>query len=285
MRSIVAVGDVALNFANYLQKYPEFSIYTFAHTGAEFKIPVFKDIERYEDNIKGLKKYLSTVADDVTFVVSGSEPVSLISLQVLQLLVKKNVDIVYLQPDLDVQSETGQQLHNLVFGALQEKTRSHVFKEFTVFDLAEVKKVSTAVLLGSYKKQMAETCAQHWQTFQWLSSEEPVFEISEQKIKNAVISSISYCDFSLTNVTKLGNLLFTREREVLYGIPEKRINEDTELHNEIVNNFKEFKEEDVRTSVRVFSVPFENEIVYVRNSTTAVQNKLLQETVDKQGKQ
>ena len=243
MRSIVAVGDVALNFANYLQKYPEFSIYTFAHTGAEFKIPVFKDIERYEDNIKGLKKYLSTVADDVTFVVSGSEPVSLISLQVLQLLVKKNVDIVYLQPDLDVQSETGQQLHNLVSGVLQEKTRSHVFKGLTVF------------------------------------------EISEQKIKNAVISSISYCDFSLTNVTKLGNLLFTREREVLYGIPEKRINEDTELHNEIVNNFKEFKEEDVRTSVRVFSVPFENEIVYVRNSTTAVQNKLLQETVDKQGKQ
>jgi len=52
-----------------------------------------------------------------------------------------------------------------------------------------------------------------------------------------------------------------------------------------VNNFKGFKEEDVRTSVRVFSVPFENEIVYVRNSTTAVQNKLLQETVDKQGKQ
>ena len=33
------------------------------------------------------------------------------------------------------------------------------------------------------------------------------------------------------------------------------------------------------------SIKNKNEIVYVRNSTTAVKNKLLQETVDKQGKQ
>ena len=56
MRSIVAVGTTAVYFSNYLEKYPEFSFYTLSHTQAEFKIPIFTELERYEEPIKGLKK-------------------------------------------------------------------------------------------------------------------------------------------------------------------------------------------------------------------------------------
>jgi len=31
----------------------------------------------------------------------------------------------------------------------------------------------------------------------------------------------------------------------------------------------------------VYSVPFDQEVVYINNSTTAVQNKILKETLDK----
>ena len=48
-----------------------------------------------------------------------------------------------------------------------------------------------------------------------------------------------------------------------------------------MKSFKDFKKEDVRASFNVFSVPFENDVVYIKNSTTAVQNKILKETLDK----
>ena len=285
MRSIIAVGETAVYFTNYLEKYPDFSFYTLNHTSAEFKVPIYSEMERYEQPLKGLKKYLSTVADDITYVVSGGEHVSLVSLQVLKHIKNKNVDIVYLQPDLDTLNKTGIMLHNLVHGVLQEKTRSHTFKGFTVFDLAEVKKISGTVTLGKMNEAVIHCCAQHWQTHLWLSSLDPVFEIREEKIKNAVISTLSYCDFSLTTTTNLGNLLFTREKEVLLGIPEKRLNEDTNLHNEIMSNFKHYREQEVSTSIKVCGVPFEQEIVYVKSSTTAVQNKMLEETIDKEQNQ
>ena len=89
----------------------------------------------------------------------------------------------------------------------------------------------------------------------------------------------------MTTTTNLGNILFTREKEVLLGIPEKRLNEDTNLHNEIMSNFKQYREQEVSTSIKVCGVPFEQEIVYVKSSTTAVQNKMLEETIDKEQNQ
>jgi hypothetical protein len=108
-----------------------------------------------------------------------------------------------------------------------------------------------------------------------------VFGLNEDKIENATISSLSYCDFNLTNVTDLGILGFIREQEVFYGIPEKKLEEDTGLYDEVMKSFKSFKKEEIRTSFNVFSVPFDDEVVYIKNSTTAVQNKILKEALDK----
>jgi len=110
-----------------------------------------------------------------------------------------------------------------------------------------------------------------------------VFGVNEDKIENATISALSYCDFDLTNITDLGTLGFVREQEVFYGIPEKKLEEDTELYDKVMKSFKDFKKEEVRASFNVYSVPFENDVVYIKNSTTAVQNKILKETLDKAG--
>ena len=283
MKSVITIGTAAVHFGNFLESYPEYTLYSFNHTGAEFSVPIFSDIERYEDPIRGLKKYLSTVADDVVCVISGGELVSLITLQVLEKIKNKNIEIVYLQPSLDMLNKTCVLVHNLVQGVLQEMTRSHVFQMFYLFDLGCVKNVTPDVVLGEIEKTVAQSCATHFHTFNWLSSQESDFGLNEDKIKNATISTLSYCDFNLTKVTDLGRLLFIREQEVFYGIPEKQVKEDTTLYDKILKSFKDFKKENIRTSFNVCSVPFENEVVYIKNSTTAVQNKVLKETLDKEG--
>ena len=160
-------------------------------------------------------------------------------------------------------------------------TRTHVFKSFYLFDLELVRKVTPSAILSEVTKKASEACAQHYHTYNWLSSQESAFGMKEDKIQNATISSLSYCDFDLTNITELGRLLFIREQEVFYGIPEKKIEEDTNLYDKVMKSFKDFKKENTRTSFNVYSVPFENEVVYIKNSTTAVQNNILKETLDK----
>tara|TARA_R110000851_G_scaffold16567_2_gene53838 strand:+ start:27173 stop:28030 length:858 start_codon:yes stop_codon:yes gene_type:complete len=281
MKSVITIGKPAVYFGDFLGTYPEYTLYSFNHTNAEFRVPIFSAAERYEDPLTGLDKYLATIADDLVCVISGGEVVSLICLQILEKLKNKNIEVIYLQPELDILNKTGIMVHNLVQGVLQEMTRSHVFKRFYFFDLALAKQVTPNAILSEVPKKVAEMCAQHYHTYSWLASQESVFGVNEDKIENATISSLSYCDFNLTNVTDLGILGFIREQEVFYGIPEKKLEEDTGLYDEVMKSFKSFKKEEIRTSFNVFSVPFDDEVVYIKNSTTAVQNKILKEALDK----
>jgi len=283
MKSVITIGTTAVHFGNFLESYPEYTLYSFNHTHAEFKVPVFTDVKRYEEPLPLLEEYLLTVADNVVCVVSGGEVVTLTVLQILEKIKEKNIEVVYLKPELDILNKTGIMVHNLVDGVLQEMTRSHVFKSFYLFDLGLIKKVTPNAILSEVPKKVAAMCAQHYHTYNWLSSQDSLFGLNEDKIKNATISSLSYCDFDLTNITDLGILEFIREREVFYGVPEKKIEEDTELYDKVMKSFKDFKKEDVRASFNVYSVPFENDVVYIKNSTTAVQNKILKETLDKAG--
>jgi len=283
MKSVITIGTSAVHFGDFLESYPEYTLYSFNHTHAEFKVPVFADVKRYEEPLVGLKKHLSTVADDVVCVLSGGEVVSLVALQILKRVKNKNIEIIYLQPRLDILNKTGIMVHNLVHGVLQEMTRSHVFKRFYLFDLEAAMKVTPNTILSEVSKTVAAMCAQHYHTYNWLSSQDSVFGVNEDKIENATISALSYCDFDLTNITDLGTLGFVREQEVFYGIPEKKLEEDTELYDKVMKSFKDFKKEEVRASFNVYSVPFENDVVYIKNSTTAVQNKILKETLDKAG--
>jgi hypothetical protein len=281
MRSIVSIGESALLFAEFLASYPEYNTYTIGHSGSEFKVPIFSDPERYDEPINGLRRYLSTVSDEVTCVISGGETVSLTSLKVLEQLRDKKVDIVYLQPKLDLLNQSATMAHNLVHGVTQEMARSKVFNRWYLFDLDLIKSVTPNVVLTEMKKSIASSAARHYHTFNWLRSQDNLFGIDEESSQNAVISSISYCDFDLTTVTDLGKLLFIREQEVFYGISEQKVKTDTELYDKVVKSFSGFKKEDVRTSFKVFSVPYEEDLIYVKNSTTAVQNKVLVEAIDK----
>ena len=284
MKSIISIGSPALFFANYLADYPEYNMYSFDHTKAEFKIPVFTEVERYEEPLAGLEEYLATVADEVIFVVSGGEFCSLISLQVLEKIKEKKVEIIYLQPDLDLLNKTCRQIHNLVHGVLQEMTRSHVFERFYLFELDLVRKTTESALISDITQKVSAACARHFHTFNWLTSQQEVFGFSAENIKNAKISSLSYCDFNLTNMTNLGIIRFIRQQEVFYGISEKKIKNDTSLYDKITESFRSFRNDEINNSFKVFSVPFDQDVVYIKNSTTAVQNKFLEETLDKQGK-
>ena len=263
MRSIVSIGESALLFAEFLASYPEYNTYTIGHSGSEFKVPIFSDPERYDEPINGLRRYLSTVSDEVTCVISGGETVSLTSLKVLEQLKDKKVDIVYLQPKLDLLNQSATMAHNLVHGVTQEMVRSKVFNRWYLFDLDLIKSVTPNVVLTEMKKSIAASAARHYHTFNWLCSQDNLFGIDEESSQNAVISSISYCDFDLTTVTDLGKLLFIREQEVFYGISEQKVKTDTELYDKVVKSFSGFKKEDVRTSFKVFSVPYEEDIIYV----------------------
>ena len=284
MRSIVSIGETGALFAEFLAKYSEYNTYTIGHAGTEYKVPIFSSPERYDEPLEGMKEYLCTVSDDVTVVISGGETVSLCALKVLEPLQSKNVDIVYLQPTLNLLNQSAIMAHNLVHGVTQEMVRSKVFKRWYLFDLDLIKAVTPSVVLTEMKKSICHNAAHHYHTFNWLRAQQNIFGIDEESSTNAVISSLSYCDFNLTTVTDLGKLLFIREQEVYYGISEQKIKTDTELYDKVVKSFSDFKKEDVRSSFKVFSVPFEEDLVYVKNSTTAVQNKVLEETVDKANK-
>ena len=277
MRSLVAIGEKATLFAESLKGYPEYTSYCFRHGQQEdcFNVPVFTNSERYEEPLKGLQEFLKGCCEEVTAIVSGDEAVNLITLQVIEQIKDKNIEIIFFKADDKLLGSMMTQVHSLTYNVLQEYTRSGLFKKMFVFDLVEIDRFIAQAALQSFEKARMEFVAEHYHTLSWLRNSDPVAGTDVEHQPVNCLASIGVTDIELSEIKKLNKLDFVRERVYYYGIPEKKVKEDAGLRSKILEGYKDKMDENVSSSFKIYSIPFEQELVYVVEYTSAVQNKEL----------
>jgi len=286
MRSLIAIGEKATLFAESLKDYPEYTSYCFRHGHKEdcFNIPVFANSERYEEPIADIDEYLKGCCDDVTVIVSGDESINLITLQILEAIKDKNIEIIFLKPDEKLLGAKMFQINQLAYNVLQEYTRSGLFEKMFIFDLVNVDQFICPTVLVEYEQKRIEFLANHFHTLNWLRDSEVVGGTDTEHKSVNCLASIGVTDLELSEIKMLNKLDFVRERVYYYGIPEKKVKEDASLRNKILEGYKDQMDENVSSSFKIYSIPFEQELVYVVEYTSAVQNKELKKLLTETNK-
>ena len=286
MRSLVAIGEKATLFAEALKGYPEYTSYCFRHGRQEdcFNVPVFANSERYEDPLQGLQEFLKGCCQEVTAIVSGDEALNLITLQVIEQIKNKNIEIIFFKADEKLLGSTMTQVHSLTYNVLQEYTRSGLFHKMFVFDLVKIDRFVGQTSLQCFEKARMEFVAGHYHTLNWLRNSDPVAGTDAEHRSVNCLASIGVTDLELSEIKMLNKLDFVRERVYYYGIPEKKIKEDAGLRDKILEGYKKNMDENISSSFKIYSIPFEEELVYVAEYTSAVQNKELKKLLTEQNK-
>jgi hypothetical protein len=155
--NIVALGDGACNVAGEFSKYSQYKIYKInvdISGDRCYNIPKCETAEEYEAvALPKIKTFFKGMKGETLFIVGGSGKISCACLKIMQYIKKLPISILYLKPDLEMLNEVQKMQERLVFGVLQEYTRSGVFEKMYVASTPDIEvAVGGAPILGYYDK-------------------------------------------------------------------------------------------------------------------------------------
>jgi len=109
--------------------------------------------EAYEQTVPDISSYLETVDEKVFLIVGGSGKISGASLKILKQLRGKELNVIYVRPDVTLLQSNSKLQDNLVFNVFQEYARSGIFKKCYLISNNLVEKILGDVpVIGYYEK-------------------------------------------------------------------------------------------------------------------------------------
>ncbi len=276
METVVALGTVACNIAKKMKRYPQYDVYSIDHEDKKEaryqKIKKYDNPEKYESTPPGVKTLFKNIEGSVLFIICGASTVSAASLVILQQLHKKcNVNILYIRPETDLLSEKKRLQERMVFGVLQEYTRSGVFDKMMIVSNEELDPlVQDASILG-YHDSINDLIGSTFHMINFFDHIDSVSDTFSSPFETARI-----CTFGILNIETGEEKLFfpldnIRENRYYYGIPEDSLKNDKTLHRKIVNQVKEKTIGDTKASYGIFSTDYNTEYAYVFSYSSHVQ--------------
>lgn len=276
METVVALGTVACNIAKKMKRYPQYDVYSIDHEDKKEaryqKIKKYDNPEKYESTPPGVKTLFKNIEGSVLFIICGASTVSAASLVILQQLHKKcNVNILYIRPETDLLSEKKRLQERMVFGVLQEYTRSGVFDKMMIVSNEELDPlVQDASILG-YHDSINDLISSTFHMINFFDHIDSVSDTFSSPFETARI-----CTFGILNIETGEEKLFfpldnIRENRYYYGIPEDSLKNDKTLHRKIVNQVKEKTIGDTKASYGIFSTDYNTEYAYVFSYSSHVQ--------------
>ena len=276
METVVALGTVACNIARKIEKYPQYEVYKIDHEEkkeAKYqKIKKYDNPEKYEKTPPGVKTLLRKAEGEALFIVCGASSTSAAALVVLQQLHKKcDVSILYIRPEIDLLSEKKRLQERMVFGVLQEYTRSSVFNKMFIISNEELDPlVQDASILG-YHDSINDMISSTFHMINFFDHVDSVSDTFSSPFETARI-----CTFGILNIETGEEKLFfpldnIRETRYYYGVPKENLKKDKNLHRKIVNQVKEKATKDTKASYGIFSTDYDTEYAYVLCYSSHVQ--------------
>lgn len=276
MDILIGLGNVGYKVAKSFAKYPQYKIITIDHEdGATICVPEQDHPEKYEANFPDISQQLKNLDGEILFILSGASIISGASLRILeQIPDKSRISLLYIHPDMDTLSETRRLQANLVFGVIQQYTRSGVFKRLYVVDNQIIDQIlGGAPIMGYYDSLNELIVATIHMTNVFNNSEPVVGTLSNLK------ETLKICTFGILNPeTGEENSFFSldnvKDKRYYYAIPEEELRTDRALMGKIMSQVKDTpQEKDVKVSYGVFPTQYADKYAYFIASTSEIQNE------------
>jgi len=278
MEVVLGLGSAGCNVARKFEEYSQYKVYTINHELQKkknhFRVDLFENPEQYEEQEYDFCKKLKSLKDKkVLFIVCGASCVASLSLVVLESLKKINceVTILYISPEKDLLSEVGAMQERMVMKVLQQYARSGLFSNMALSSNVELENIVQNLTILNYHDTLNSLLCS---TIHMTNVFKNTKSISDTFSRNADSSRIS--TFGFLNVDTGEEKLFfpldnIREKRYYYAIPQKKLENESNLFRKIVNQVKENLTKTTKVSYGIYSTDYDESYVYIECFSSRIQ--------------
>ena len=278
MDTLVGLGKAGCAIADKFAEHPQYKIFKIDSEGLDSKnknchlLKKQSSPEGYEKATRSMKTFFSKTTDDILFVLSGSGMISGASLQILKNLRGKNVNILYIKPDLEFLGHTNIMQERVVRNVLQEYTRSGLFNRIFLVDNKKVEEVLGEVPIIGYYDKLNDLIVSTFHMVNVYNHQEAIHATPFDTAETTRIST-----FGILNVDEGKEKLFfsldnIREKCYYYAINSKVLETDGKLLRTLTDNINKNIGKDVRAGFQVYSTSYEQNYGYLVVNTEKTNN-------------
>jgi len=271
METVIGLGSAGCNIADCFGQYPQYKVYKIDNgiygKNCHF-LPKYDTPEEYEAHIGDLSSFFSGVIGDILFVVGGSGNVSGAALRILEQLKHCNINVLYVEPNIDILSGKRKLQERMSYYVLQEFARSGLFDRLYLISNLQLENVLGDVPIIGYNDRLNNLVVSTFHMINVYNNNQSVVENHSNFRENTRISTIGIS--TLENEKKLFfSLDSIREMRYYYAINRKKLETDGTLMRKITENVK--NEKDIDVSYGVYATDYPDDYVYCVANASMIQ--------------
>ncbi len=278
MDTIIGLGKAGCAIADKFAEYPQYKIFKIDSEGLDPKrknchlLKKQDSPEKYEKATRTMKTFFSKTTDDILFVLSGSGIISGASLQVLKNLKDKNVNILYIKPDLEFLGHTNIMQERVVRNVLQEYTRSGLFNRIFLVDNKRVEEVLGEVPIIGYYDKLNDLIVSTFHMVNVYNHQEAIHATPFDTADTTRISTLGILNVDEGKEKLFFSLDNIREKCYYYAINSKVLETDGKLLRTLTDNINKNIGKEVRAGFQVYSTSYEKNYGYLVVNTEKTNN-------------
>jgi hypothetical protein len=267
MDTLIGLGQAGCNIVESLSQYPQYKCYYIdseqRHKDNFFPVDKQRDCEKYENNCPSFNSFFKGISRDVLLVVGGSGAISGLSLRILNEIKDNNLNVLYIQPDLELLSELGRKQEKVVYNVLQQYTMSKLFKNLFLVSNPVLEKIVEKISILNYHKQLNELITSAFHMINIFNHTDSVMDTFA-----SVDGAVNIATFGIIDVKQNEQKLFfpldnLRELRYYYAINREELEREGNLLANVKKNIKESTNEDIRASYGIYTSKYEQNYGYV----------------------
>ena len=277
MRTVIGLGSAGCRLADAFKAYDNYDVYSIdvgiPATESSFKAPLKGSHEEYEKSAPSFDEFFRDIDDDeVLFITCGAGAVSGLSLKILESLKDKPINVLYIQPELELLGKTSYLQNRVVFNVFQEYTRSGVFEKMIVVDNAAVEKILGGVPVSSYYEKINQLIVSTIHMINVFNNSGAVVEQLSPPSSFSRICSPGVFDIDSGEEKLFFPLDSVTETQYYYAINNQMLEDDAQLFMNIKNQVKNRVDEHHRASYSIHSTSYEYNYAYCVGYSRGIQN-------------
>lgn len=239
--SIIAIGNRAVGvadaFAEY-KRYKTFWIHSSAKGAHRFlRLSEFRTMEQYEEHECDYAKFLKGSGKNVYVFLAGGHRINGCALKMLSQIKEKNINIIFLKENIDEnQNAWAFNRQKVIFAALQEYTKSGLFKNMYLYDYDMLQTAVGNVPFVEMEKKINSLISYTIDTLNFFHNNKSLWcSTSYSKEKSTSISTISVLNLEQETEIKFFPLDNLTERRYYFGIEHQKTTSSGDLLSKMKN--------------------------------------------------
>jgi hypothetical protein len=244
MISVIGIGNGASAIAQKFSGTPQYEVYTLnnkvlKNSKHKFRLKKYDTPEEYENNTPDLTKFFANIRQTVQVFIVGSSSSSNYALGILEQLKEKEIEIFYIQPDIELLTGIPKLVEATTFGVLQEYARSGLFKSITLISNLNLEEVVGEISIKNYFDSLNSSIHSTVHYINFFNHADPEIGNVARPAPINRIRTIGFLNMKDIKEKWLFDLDIERELCYYLCINKEKLETESGLHKKIVDMLKE----------------------------------------------